>query len=168
MVSIGLPCSHLHPLLTQHSALTDPSPVEVLIALCWRRLSRILPSGRFRLPVLQRSPALTDPSPGEVSIAGLQPPRRPESVHPPSPRKGGVGSRCGRLDCRSATRRDTRHRPEAGTQMQPWTRPTSPRGALRPKTPMIVFTRFAGTPGIYATARGVLRASSCGDSISTV
>ena len=87
IVRIGIT---VHPLLAQHSALTDPASGKVLIALCWHRLSRILPSGRFRLPVRQRGPALTDPAFGKVSIAGLQLPFRPGSVHPPSPRRGAL------------------------------------------------------------------------------
>ena len=59
----------------RYLALTDPASGQVLIASCWRRLSRILPSGRFRLPVLLRCPALTDPPSGVVSIAGYLPHR---------------------------------------------------------------------------------------------
>ena len=66
----------------RYSALTDPASGKVLIALCWRRLSRILPSGRFRLPVLLRCPALTGPSSGEVSIAGDPPHLSRRLVHP--------------------------------------------------------------------------------------
>ena len=75
----------------------------------------------------------------------------------PSPQRGAL-QLLRKLACMSATRRDTRHRPEAGTLMQPWTRLSSLRGALWPKTPMIVFTRFAGA-SVPTLCAGVVRGS---------